>query len=103
VIFLLGGASFQFNKGKLLIKTIIGVLTKFFTCVVLSRLRCFFVIKNPLVSYDLLGKTEIASNTDVKTHVPKIACTLKILTSENFLLIPGFLKCLLMKKSKNRC
>jgi len=50
-----------------------------------------------------LGKTEIASNTDVKTHVPKIACTLKILTSENFLLIPGFLKCLLMKNPKNRC
>lgn len=47
-----------------------------------------------------LGKTEIASNTDVKTHVPKIACTLKILTSENFLLIPGFLKCLLMKNPK---
>jgi len=31
---------------------------------------------------------------------PKLACTLKILTSENFLLIPGFLKCLLMKNPK---
>lgn len=46
-----------------------------------------------------LGKTEFASNTDVKKHMyPQLACTLKILTSENFLLIPGFLKCLLMKK-----